>query len=697
MLSRPSDLSFGRFAFDPRSRLLRREGVEIPLPPRVVGVLELLLARAGDIVPRQELMETVWKDAFVTDTSLAEAVSYLRQALGDDPQSPTYIQTVHRRGYRFLLPVESPQPVVESPPPPAAPLAVTYDIVAWGIAVVSLIGVVSAIWYATRQQPIAPPVVQMQLAAGDGLVFDHRAPAIALSPAADTIAWSACASQECRLFTRSVGNVQPRALDGTSGAAAPFFSPDGRWLGFFADGKLKKVLVQGGPPIVVADAPHPGGGAWMPDGHIVFASATAGGLLRVSEGGGQPESFTRPAVSSGELRHVFPTATAGGDGLTFLAITSPVDGAPGRLMLRPYRGGPARVLVDNVTSGTLVGREFVTYTRGPNLFAQPYHSGEQEVSGGEQVVASGVLTPHVVISPSGAVAYASAEGIPAEPTHHWRWTASRPAPDLPRLLDAVLSPAGTRVAGFAPGSNAELWTADLARGTTSRVTYATPAAAPAWGTDGASVFYASKRPGRYEIWARDASSNGDERKVLAVDDRHVFPSSSARQRLAYVETGGDGGANVGVLDLSSGDARLVAKTRFDEIAPVLSPDSERVAYQTDESGQWEVVLLDLASGRRSPISTAGGTRPLWSSDGGSLFFENRSAVWRVAITAQGQPEGASTLVHSLQSERLVGVAGDGSLLLERDPEPRAAHAIVTLEWIRELRRTVGPPPLVPPR
>src|SRR5262245_58057060 len=107
-------LSFGPFAFDTNSRLLSRNGREIALPPRVVGVLELLLGRAGDVVARQELIDAVWKDAFVTDTSLAEAVSVLRQALSDDPQAPTYIQTLHRRGYRFVAPVSSSEPALEA-------------------------------------------------------------------------------------------------------------------------------------------------------------------------------------------------------------------------------------------------------------------------------------------------------------------------------------------------------------------------------------------------------------------------------------------------------------------------------------------------------------------------------------------------------------------------------------------------------
>ena len=98
-------ISIGPFAFDRQSRLLWREGAEVALPPRVIGVLEILIDRQGQVVARQDLMDAVWKDAFVTDTSLAEAISVLRQALGDDPQAPRYIQTIHRRGYRFLAPL----------------------------------------------------------------------------------------------------------------------------------------------------------------------------------------------------------------------------------------------------------------------------------------------------------------------------------------------------------------------------------------------------------------------------------------------------------------------------------------------------------------------------------------------------------------------------------------------------------------
>src|SRR3954466_7108105 len=144
-------LAFGPFTFDPDNHLLRRGADQVAAPPRVLGVLDLLLERAGDLVPRQELIDRVWKEAFVTDTSLAEAVSGLRQLLGDDAQAPTYVQTVHRRGYRFVAPVEvlEPKPAPDPLPAPAssAPEVVRPSIggqlVPWSLA--ALLGILAAV------------------------------------------------------------------------------------------------------------------------------------------------------------------------------------------------------------------------------------------------------------------------------------------------------------------------------------------------------------------------------------------------------------------------------------------------------------------------------------------------------------------------------------------------------------------------
>src|SRR5947209_19878776 len=151
---------FGPFAFDRQSRLLSRDGAEMALPPRVLGVLEVLIARPGEIVARQDLLDSVWKDAFVTDTSLAEAVSFLRQALGDDPQAPRYIQPVHRRGYRFLAPIVRPGAALGVPRADAPVQPSIGGVLApWSIAVLCAAIAAAALWQIARSPSPAPPPV----------------------------------------------------------------------------------------------------------------------------------------------------------------------------------------------------------------------------------------------------------------------------------------------------------------------------------------------------------------------------------------------------------------------------------------------------------------------------------------------------------------------------------------------------------
>ncbi|MEO7275526.1 MAG: transcriptional regulator, partial [Vicinamibacterales bacterium] len=222
-------LAFGPFTFDPGNHLLRRGGNQIAAPPRVLGVLDVLLERAGDLVLRQELIDRVWREAFVTDTSLAEAVSGLRQLLGDDAQAPTYIQTVHRRGYRFVAPVEVQEakaaqtPASDPSPAPARLEVVTPSIggqlIPWSLAALFAILATVAIFRLTRQQPTTPVTARfaIELSAGDH--FDPRGVAVALSPDGSQAVWSACNTNGCQLYQRPLDRLEATALRGTEGAS----------------------------------------------------------------------------------------------------------------------------------------------------------------------------------------------------------------------------------------------------------------------------------------------------------------------------------------------------------------------------------------------------------------------------------------------------------------------------------------------
>ena len=311
---------------------------EVALPPRVLGVLELLLDRAGDVVSRQELIDSVWKDAFVTDTSLAEAVSVLRQALGDDPQSPTYIQTVHRRGYRFVAPVSTARaggtavavsPADEQRTSSRRRSAASSCPGARRSSVRSSPAV--AVWQldTRRRQPRRRPRRRFAVTLRRERPSNLR-----------RRRWRSRPTAAARLVgvrrQRAAGSTSaarpPRAgaSPGTEDGHAPFFSPDGRWIGFFADGRLKKVALAGGAPVTLADAPAILGGTWIgTENHL--RGIASGGLMRVSSDGGESGPLTTPREADGEVRHAWPAIVPGTRILLFIVASHPsIDARQGR-------------------------------------------------------------------------------------------------------------------------------------------------------------------------------------------------------------------------------------------------------------------------------------------------------------------------------------------------------------------------------
>jgi len=192
-----------------------------------VAIVEMCgVWKLGCIVPRHEIIDSVWKEAFVTDTSLAEAISFLRQSLGDDPQAPTYIQTVHRRGYRFVAPVVDSSPAAVRPdaltpdaaavPEPVSP-SIGNGLVPWSVAVLCAILAAAALWQYTHFRAPLPPVVRMRSAPAAGTTFDRRAPALAVAPDGTVVTWSAC-DPACRLYVRRLDVLEGRAVPGTEDA-----------------------------------------------------------------------------------------------------------------------------------------------------------------------------------------------------------------------------------------------------------------------------------------------------------------------------------------------------------------------------------------------------------------------------------------------------------------------------------------------
>ena len=716
--------SFGPFTFDPAQRLLRKDGQEIAVPPRVLSVLDVLLQHAGEVVAKQALIDTVWKDAFVTDTSLAEAISALRQTLGDDPQGPTYIQTLHRRGYRFVAAVSStsvPSPrVVPAQVGPAADVvapSIARGLLPWSIAALCAALALAAVWQYTRRAPeTAPAVARFAVLPAPGTRLDDGVPALAMSPDGRLMAWTGCDEADCRLYVRPLDSVEPAALPATRGARAPFFSPDGQWIAYFADGRLMKVASRGGEPIAIADAPTPLGGAWIGD-DIVYAGSPFGGLMRVAADGGEPRPLTIPNESAGEVRHSWPAHVPGTRALLFIVETAPAtDAREGAGVLAslsldtvgpPASTSPAawRTLFSGVTLARGAASDTIVFGRNAEIYGVKFDPLRLAAAGVPRPLVGDVATARgraqFAMSANGTLLHAIAARQPGDAA-----AAAGERVDtesaLSRFRDAVLSPDGSRIAGVSvEGARAEIWIADVRRGAATRLMHTGISASPVWSADGRTVFFANRTSGAFEIWRGDADGSSAPVRIFG-GERHAFPLSASPDgaRLAILSTATATRADILMLPLGEKTApRALVQSPFDETAASFSPDSTMLAYQSAATGRWEVYVQRIADGRQIVVSTAGGERPIWAKDG--LYYQSDRTVMRAAI-ADG-PIVQSTAAAALTGDErralaagamLQGVAPDGRVLLANGAGKaagRATSAIASLGWLAAVRPLLGPP------
>jgi eukaryotic-like serine/threonine-protein kinase len=665
-LPAPGVIRFGPFEFEPKSGQLRSEGGTHRLADQPLALLNALLERPGEMVSREDLRHRLWPNGTFVDFEhgLNSAVSRLREALNDSATTPRFVDTIPRRGYRLLVPVEADGRVVVdgvAPPEPlqgaedAAPSSVRDHATTWrpsrragvwiGVAAISLFLVcVATVLQFGRSASPAPLMASVVIDLPDEWQILNEPPAI--SPDSRRIVFAAWQSRAGRraIWHRPLDATAARILTGSEGGSAPFWSPDGKSIGFFAGGKLKVLQLAGSAVRVVCDAPPDASGAWVREDDILFAPGPTGAVSQVSVEHGAVRHVTKLDRSTGELRHIRPTSLPDGRHFVYLsnhkdqlvATLASVDGT------RAVALGPVQSYVVATPSGHVV------FVRDGRLVAQRLDVAAGRLTGDATVLAEGLALPGMpgmsfvgrfAISPAMLV-YLKAEELPAlselkifDRTGRVVGTVDEPA----GYTGPTFSPDGTRLAVARRESTVparDIWVFDLARGNRLHLTLdAADDKAPRWSADGRWLMFSSNRLGVDDIYKRLASGDGADELVFASETHKSVNAWSLDGRFVVYDTGGPGSTvDLYVLPLSDRRPVVLDAARGFQQQADISPDSRLIAYASSESGQYEVIVNGFPENTsRRQISTNGGREPVWRGDGKELFFLADDTVMAVDV------------------------------------------------------------------
>jgi serine/threonine-protein kinase len=514
-----------------------------------------------------------------------------------------------------------------------------------------------------------------------------------------------------RLFLRDLKRFEAQPIAGTEGAIGPFFSPDGRWLGYFLEGKLYRISVEGGTPIEVC---HVGqvvpGACWTEDDTILYTDSPDSGLLRVPASGGTPQRLTIPAAAEGEIGHGWPSPLPDGRSIVF-TVTSDEGATVAVLSLD---SGEWRLLEPGLGGARYAPSGHLIFARHEGLMAVPFDPVTLRTQGTPVVVHDDVYTIPALtgfgmsafdVSRSGALVYLPGGSAAGENRLVWvdRDGRSRPASGDPGLYEwPRLSPDGKRLAvnDAEYDGTGTIWILDLERDARSKLTRTDNNLLPAWTPDGKRLAFGSLQRGSDVVNVFWKAADASDEKTRLLESLHPrFPRSFSPDGrwLAIVEWNPDTMRDVWMLDLQgSGEARPFVDTPADEHSPYFSPDGRWLAYVSDESGRCEVYVESYPRGRgRWIISAGGGKEPVWSADGGELFYRNVDAMMAVSIESEPAFRASAPRVlferpmkSGVYDTVSYDVAIDGSefLMIERNLELAPQQIHVVLHWDRELRR-----------
>jgi serine/threonine-protein kinase len=539
---------------------------------------------------------------------------------------------------------------------------------------------------------------------------------LAISPDGSCLALIASSGGPDRLYLRRLGDPQVEPVAGTEDATNPFFSPDGRWIGFFARGRLKKVAIAGGQPIDLCAAGLSRGGAWGSDGTIVFSPSTTSGLMRVPSGGGTPQELTHLDPKKNERTHRWPTFLPGEEEVAFTigTVDKPETYEDTEIGCVSLATGARRSLVQGASMVRFAPGGQMVLGRNDQLFAMPLAAAKggprpsavpllQGVNGGDT---TGVVTFDIAVD--GTLVYAERETGTEADELVWVGRDGKVEPLLLPLrpyFEQRISPDGKRIAlGIDSGSGhaSDIWVCDLPRGTLVRLTFDGTNGDPSWTPDGARVAYCTSAPKGDVFATRIADGSAAAETLIAFEDARTRTalgfSPDGKDFLFTQENGAGTSLDLMAIAVPDGRTRAVVDTPEIEAGGRISPDGRWLAYISGAPGRFGVYVQAFPGpGGRWQV-TDDGDLPRWSPDGSELLYESGEKIMAVKVQSQptfsyGAARGIIDL-HSAVPDFVYGgfdVAPDGRILMVRrtNKPANARHVDVVLNWTAGLAREKG--------
>lgn len=516
-----------------------------------------------------------------------------------------------------------------------------------------------------------------------------------------------------QLYLQELNQQTATPIPGTENAFQPFFSPDGEWIGFFADRKLRKVSRGGGPVTSLGDAPIPHGASWASEDTIVYAPNLGSGLMRISPAGGTPQVLTTPDTKQQELSHRWPQLLPGNNTVLFtIQMTTQVtyDDAP--IALLSLKTGKWRTLFEGGSYARYVTSGHIVYAHAGGLMAVPFDLAHLQLTGSPAPVQQGVVTTVATsggaeydVADSGLLAYVPGSARPPERSLVWvdRQGVGKelPAPENFYITPRI-SPDGKMLAVQIVGAGGEdLWIYEFSRNTLMRLTFGSGgggSAAPLWTPDSRKVIYRSRTP-TLSFRSKPADGSGAEETLFSkeLDDPGATPFtvSPDGKTLLFSRQNVTGADGIYAISLDgSAKVQPFLQSTFNQSFPRFSPDGHWVVYSANESGRPEIYVQPYPGpGGKWLISTEGGFYPIWARSGHEIFFHSEDKM--MVVPVETQPTFKAGTPHMLfrGGNYLMlwnyDVAPDGQhflMIKEKEAPPSSKEVSIVLHWTDELKR-----------